>query len=145
MSCAGEANQRLLARAATHESGHCVAALHFALPLREVFIRDDGTGGTRYARRLSSAELSSWTVTAFAGPEAEIAVYGDADERGDLLVIERMLRRRRLDWPHGVLARYRRRATVLVERERVAIAIVAEALLQHRRLDGRQIAAMLYI
>jgi len=59
-------------RAAIHESGHATSALSFSLPLRCVFIRDDGTGGTSYARKLGPAEASSWTTTAYAGPAAEL-------------------------------------------------------------------------
>jgi|GEM_PF-3098577 hypothetical protein len=92
-------------------------------------------------RRLGSAEVAGWTVAAFAGPEAEIAAFGDADEQGDLLVIKTMLRRRRLNWNDAVLTRYRHRARALVEHERAAIEVVAEALLQHRHLTGDQVVA----
>jgi hypothetical protein len=33
-----------LHRVATHEAGHAVAAVTLRLPVREVLIRDDGTG-----------------------------------------------------------------------------------------------------
>ena len=54
-----------------------VAALHFRLPLLEVSIRDDGTGRTSYCHHLGLAECERWTITTFAGPEAEIDMFGD--------------------------------------------------------------------
>ena len=41
-------------RCAIHESGHACAAVRLWLPLREVVINDNGSGITRYSRRLST-------------------------------------------------------------------------------------------
>ena len=135
----------MLARAAIHESGHACCVLRFELPLRDVYICEDGTGGMLYSRRLRNDELVDWTIVAFAGPEAERDLFGDADESGDLTTIEKMLRRRDLldCWNAAVLARYRRIAEALVKRESAVIEIVAEALMEHRRLSGDQVATLI--
>jgi hypothetical protein len=73
-----------LERAAYHEGGHVVCALHFSLPLRSVFINSDGSGGTTYTRRFSWGEVDVWNVTTLAGPAAEADAYGSAAEGGDL-------------------------------------------------------------
>ena len=134
-----------LRRASVHEAAHCVAALSFSLPVRCVFINDDGSGGCGYARRLGPAEASAWTTTAYAGPAAEFMVFGDAKEDGDLLVIETMLQRLRLEWNDGILAEYRHTARLLVEREYRSIEVLADALLCHRRLTGDGVAMILSV
>ena len=48
-----------LLRAAQHESGHAVGALHFSLPLLKVVVRADGGGKTEYARKFTVAEIES--------------------------------------------------------------------------------------
>jgi hypothetical protein len=50
-----DSDNNLLARAAWHEGGHAIAALYYDLPLREVLIRENGTGLTSYCRRLVPA------------------------------------------------------------------------------------------
>ncbi len=80
-------NVTQLQLAGVHEAAHATAALCLMLPLRCVFIRDDGSDGTAYTRRLSWGEVDRWTISAYAGPEAERLIYGDADEAGDLRVI----------------------------------------------------------
>jgi hypothetical protein len=132
-----------LQRAAVHESGHAVAGLSFWLPVREVAIEANGSGGTSYTRRLGFGEVDRWVCVSYAGPAAELAVYGDADERGDLEVIKAMLRRLDLHWGDAELAGYRERAQHLVRDQRAAIGAVASELLRHRRLTGDAIAAML--
>jgi hypothetical protein len=129
--------------AATHEAGHAVAALHFWMPLLEVSIEPNGVGATRYARRLGFGEIDRWVCVSYAGPAAELAVYGDADEAGDLRVIKQMLKALDLHWGADQLAEYRQRAQRLVEAERAAIGAVASELLRHRRLTADAIAAML--
>ena len=69
-----------LRRASVHEAVHCVAALSFSLPVRCVFINDDGSGGCGYARQLGPAEAANWTISAFAGPIAESAICGGASD-----------------------------------------------------------------
>ena len=49
-----------LRRAAVYESGHCIAALHYSLPLLGVAVNADGSGATKYARRLGPAEVECW-------------------------------------------------------------------------------------
>jgi hypothetical protein len=132
-----------LRRAAIHESAHAVAALHFALPLREVFIRDNGSGGCGYTRRLGWGEIDRWIVSAYSGPLAERAVFGDADEDGDLKVIRAMLRRLGFDWTAAELAEYRRTAGLLVEREQHSIEVLADELLRRRSLTADAIGALL--
>jgi len=136
----------LLRRASVHESGHAVAALSFWLPLREVAIEANGTGETRYARRLGWGEIDRWVTTAYCGPLAEIDRFGgDAEEDGDLKVIKAMLRRLDLKWGERELAEHRQRAQRLVEAERAAIRAVASELLRHRRLTGDAVATLLPI
>jgi hypothetical protein len=127
-----------LRRAAVQESGHAVAALHFWLPVRDVAVEANGTGDTRYARRLGWGEIDRWTVSAFAGPETERDRFGNADEAGDLEVIKTMLRRLDLHWGERELAEHRERARHLVRDQREAIAAVA-------CLTGDNVAALLPI
>jgi hypothetical protein len=60
-----------LFRSAFHEAGHAVTALHLNLPLRDVCIRNDGSGLTTYCRQFGRAEARCWTISAYAGPAAE--------------------------------------------------------------------------
>lgn len=129
--------------ASVHEAAHATAALSLMLPLRCVFVRDDGTGGTAYTRRLSWGEVDRWTISAYAGPEAERLVYADADEGGDLRVIAAMLRRLHLDWSDNLLAEYRCKARSLVEREQHAIMVLADELLCHRHLTADEVGVIL--
>lgn len=132
-----------LRRAAIHESAHAVAALHFALPLREVFIRDNASGACSYARRLGWGEIDRFVTVGFAGPLAEAAVHGDADEDGDLEVIKAMLCRLDLHWDDRELAEYRRMAGLLVEKEQHSIEMLADELLRRQRLTADEINIIL--
>jgi hypothetical protein len=130
------------ARAAAHEAGHAVAALHFELPLKEVEIRDDGTGHTSYRHWLEPHTAEQWTITAFAGAAAEDDLFyrrGDANTR-DLLAIELMIRRLGLDWGERRLAALRFDAQRLVQQLRPRILRVAAALVQHRYLTASDAA-----
>jgi len=129
-----------LPRAAAHEAAHCVTALHFSLPLLEVFIFGSGGGRTRYARHFSYAETACWAVTAFAGPLAERAVFGSAPTAGDDAVVARMLAVLNLNWTAVELAGHRHTAQPLVRREQHAIMVLADELLRHRRLTGDDVA-----
>jgi hypothetical protein len=127
----------LLARAAQHEAGHAVAALHYRLPLLEVVIRDDGSGNTSYCRNLGLPEAEDWCVTTFCGGEAEHDRFHDRrGDHGDLLAITNMLAKLKLDWSERRLAELRHQARHLVKRERSRIRTVAAALLRHRRLSA---------
>jgi len=90
----------LLGRTAVHESGHAIAALYYELPLFAVWICDDGTGRTSYCRRLGRAEAERYTITAFAGDEAEhdLFVYRQPSDLGDLSGIAAVMRRLDLNW-----------------------------------------------
>jgi len=69
-----------------------VAALHFRLPLLEVVIREDGSGSTSYCRNFGPAEAERWTITTFAGGEAEHDMFGDRRaDNGDLRAINAMM------------------------------------------------------
>jgi hypothetical protein len=127
----------LLARAAQHEAGHCLAALCFLLPLLEVVIRDDGSGKTSYCRHFGVAEARSWVITTFAGGAAEFDLFGDHHgDRSDLIAIANMLDRLHLTWSESRLAELRQVARWLVKRERARIRLVADALIKHRRLSA---------
>lgn len=129
-------------RAAIHEAGHAVAAAHFRLPLREVFICHDGTGATRYTRHLTRSEAAPWVVATLAGPQAEIFQFGNAPEGGDLYVIQTMVDRVGLSWNGSILAKYHSDARRLVIDNWQPIAIVADELLRARQLSGRELAAL---
>jgi hypothetical protein len=62
--------ERLL-RAAVHESGDAVAALHFGLPLKEALIRENGSGSTRYHHGLGPELAESRAIVIFSGASAE--------------------------------------------------------------------------
>ncbi len=131
-----------LARAATHESGHAVAALHYELPLYQVVIFGDGTGVTNYSRRLMRDEAEAYVITAFAGDISEHDLfydrqYADYDDRAG---IARMIQRLDLDWGERRLGALRFDAQLLVERLRPRIRAVAAALLQRRHLTAEDVA-----
>jgi hypothetical protein len=126
-----------LARVSVHESGHAIAALHFRLPLLEVTIYADGSGKTSYTENFGFAEAERWTIVTYAGPEAEIDMFGDHHgDRSDLRAIDTMMQRLRLDWDESRLAELRREARHLVQCERYRIQVVADALIRHRRLSA---------
>jgi hypothetical protein len=124
-------------RVAIHESGHCCAALHYRLPLREVVIRDDASGYAAYGR-WRRADAEAWTICAYAGPEAEKDLFldGGADEAGDLHAIDAMLGRLGLDWDARRLATLRFESQILVQRLRPQIAAVAGGLIEHGALSA---------
>ncbi len=127
----------LLARASVHEAAHCVAALHYRLPLLEVVIHDDGSGKTSYGRKFGLAESVPWTIVTFCGGAAEHDMFGDRrGDRDDLLAIDETLERLRLAWSESRLAELRQEARCLVERERFGIRVVADALIRHRHLTA---------
>jgi hypothetical protein len=62
-----------LRRTAIHESAHATLASIHHLPLLDVTINPDGTGLTRYTRKLrGTGEVECWTVVMLAGIEAEL-------------------------------------------------------------------------
>jgi len=132
-----------LYRAAYHEAGHCIAALRFALPLLEVVIHPDGTGCTKYARRLGVGEVERWAVSAFAGIEAEVDRFGNAPIEEDQHAIARALAALGLDWGEPRLDGFRERARALVREERRAIGTVAAALLRRRHMSGDEVGVIL--
>jgi hypothetical protein len=116
------------------------------LPLREVFIRDDGHGRTCYTRHLFRSENKPWIITTLAGPAAEQQEFDDAPEDGDLRVIEEMVKQvgwSATEWNDSVLEEYRAVARRFVIDKRQAITIVAEELLRMCELSGRELAAVL--
>ena len=142
ITCLPLATAELLARAAAHEAGHAVAALHYELPLKEVLVRPDGTGATRYARSLGRAEAELRTIVIFGGPAAERDLFpfdSCADTR-DLRAIDEMIERFGLDWGARRLASLRFDAQLLVKRLRPRIRRVAAALIERRRLSAEAVA-----
>lgn len=128
-------------RAAIHEAGHAVAALYFGLPLTAVQIRTDGSGLTSYAHWLGRREAARWTITTFAGSEAERDAFGDElRSHGDRHAVSAMLDKLGLDWDQNRLGALRTRARHLVERERDRIARLADALVEQRYLTGEAVA-----
>jgi hypothetical protein len=139
-----DSDNNLLARAAWHEAGHVIAAMYFKLPLREVLIRENGTGLTSYARWLGRAEVERWVTTTFAGPEAERDAFGDefVAEATDLRAISSAINQQRLfDWAPLRLGELRHDARRLVERNRGRVALVADALIRHRHLSAEEVRA----
>jgi hypothetical protein len=132
-----------LYRASTHEAGHCIAALRFALPLSEVIINADGSGLTRYARHLGVGEVECWAVATFCGIEAELAEFGNAPIETDERTIARALAALGLDWSGTRLDGFRERARALAREERRSIGTVAAALLQRRCLSGAEVGVLL--
>ena len=133
-----------LRRAATHEAGHCVSALHFTLRLCRVWIHGDGRGATEYSRQfVGTGEVEAWTIATFSGIEAEIDRFGDAPQGGDLRVLEEMVRRLGLTWSRSNLDRFRQRARVLVVQECRAITVLADALCDRRHMTSDEIGALL--
>jgi hypothetical protein len=131
-----------LRRAAIHEAGHAVAALFHTLPLLEVTVRADGSGITRYGRRLTVGEIEHWMVSVYSGPATEANRYGSAPVDGDEQTAVLALADLGLDWSDGRLALFRERARDLVRRERLSIRAVANELVHCRSLSGDQIAAL---
>jgi hypothetical protein len=130
-----------LHRVATHEAGHAIAAHVLRLLVREVLIRDDGSGHVAYYPvPVSAANIARRAVTMFARPAAERAACGDARAAGDVTRLRDMLDGLRLDWAAGELERHRCGAVALVRRERAAVTAVANELERHRRLTGFEIA-----
>lgn len=132
-----------LVRCAYHESGHACAAASFSFPLRSVHIREDGCGLTSYTRLFGPGDCELWTITALAGPVSESYFFGDAASDADMRAIKNMMWQLRIDWNGDRLEEFRCQARLLVERERSNIRALANELLQHRRMTGDEIAAML--
>jgi len=66
--------------AAYHEAGHCIANLVFGVPIKEVWVSEDGRGGC--LREVVPAEAYVRLVAALAGPLAEFEYAGRADLGG---------------------------------------------------------------
>jgi hypothetical protein len=131
-----------LLRASVHESGHAVAALFFDLPLRDVLIRENGSGSTRYCHCLGPEMAECRAIVIFAGPAAERDLFpfdSCADSR-DLHNIDEMVERFELTWGEFEMGRLRFEAQFLVHRLRPRIHRVAVALVEHRHLSADQIA-----
>jgi hypothetical protein len=89
-------------------------------------INSDGTGATRYARRLGPGEVEAWVIATFSGIEAEFDRFGGAPViTGDLDVIEKMVRTPGLSWSTTRMDRFRNLARGLVARERSSIRLLA--------------------
>ena len=134
-----------LAAAAQHEAGHVIGALHFGLPLLEVYVRDDGSGKTEYARRFGLADCVPWVITTYAGGAAEFDLFGD-DQRADcsdLLAINNMLDRCKLDWDESRLAELRQEAQWLVQRHRSRIKVIADALIAREHMTAADLNRLL--
>jgi hypothetical protein len=81
------------------------ATARYRFEIRRVLIRDDGSGVVKYARWLGRSDAVSWTVTAFAGGEAECCLYPDRrGDAGDLAAIRAMMARLGLAWGESVLS-----------------------------------------
>ena len=133
--------ERLL-RAAVHESGDAVAALHFGLPLKEALIRENGSGSTRYHHGLGPELAESRAIVIFSGASAERDAFPLVDschDSRDLHNIDEMVERFNLTWGEFELGRLKFEAQFLVQRLRTRIHRVASALVQHRRLTADQI------
>lgn len=133
-------------RAAVHEAAHSVVAhLHF-LPLAQVWINDAGGGRTAYQRWLTVAEAEAWSLSLFAGEEAERDRHGSVPSEasaGDLRALAAMIERLGLNWNAARLADFRMRARDLVRDHRKAIDAVAAELLLRRHLRADAITALL--
>jgi hypothetical protein len=134
-----------LAAAAQHEAGHVIGALHFNLPLLEVYVREDGSGKTDYTRKFGLADCVPWVITTYAGGEAERDLFGGGQraDRSDLLAINNMLHRCRLDWDEDRLADLRDEARHLVQRQSAAIATVADHLIARKHMTAAEVHRVL--
>jgi hypothetical protein len=131
-----------LARAAYHEGAHAALAVIHHLPVRRVWIRDDGAGATEYSRQfVGTGEVEAWVTSTLCGIEAEVDVYGDAPKGGDLRVIEQMVRTLGITWTTGNLDRFWQRARTLVVQERRAITVLANVLCERRHMAANKIGA----
>jgi hypothetical protein len=93
-------------------------------------------GCTRYSRRfVGTGEVECWTVTAFAGIEAEVDRFGSAPIESDEWAIAQMIERLGLHWTESNFGRFRQRARTLVREERRSIRVLADALLERRTMS----------
>ena len=86
-----------LQRAATHEAGHCVAALTFGIPIVEATV--EGSPHLRRGRfhMQRSTGIECLAILCLSGPAAEEMVCGpicDGGDRGDLEMARTYLRSR---------------------------------------------------
>jgi hypothetical protein len=141
-------------RTALHESGHCVAALTFAIPIICVTIEHDDPHLQRGRYQPQhEARLESLCVLCLAGPEAERLFCG-AIEPGtdaiDIAMARRHLARRHLARRFAPLrvgaemVRMRASAERLVRSEwaRERIELIADALLRYGTLSGTEISGL---
>jgi hypothetical protein len=65
-----------LVRAACHEASHATLAVIHHLPVRRVWVRDDGDGRTEFCRQFTVAESEIWVTVTMAGPIGEAMICG---------------------------------------------------------------------
>jgi hypothetical protein len=133
--------ERLL-RAAVHESGHAVAALHFELPLRDALIRENGSGSYRYHHGLGPELAEYRAIVSFFGPltERDLFPFDSCEDHRDLNNIDEMVERFGLTWDEFELGHLKFEVQFLVHRLRPRIRRVAAALVEHRHLSAATIA-----
>ena len=136
-------------RVATHEAGHCVAALTYGIPLVHVSIVGHPHAQCANYRPPQGLACEALLTFYLAGSGAEKEFCGASDHGGDRIDVDnarRYLARRFAPLQVGFqLVRYRDAAQRLVQSAwaRQRIRVLAEALLSHGTLTGEQIAALL--
>jgi hypothetical protein len=123
-----------LERVATHEAGHCIAALNFGLPVKTVTIDGHPHMHRDRFRRERSSATEALAIVCLSGPAAEELFFGPANDGGDH--IDRQMARRYLrdcfpDSEIGYqLTRMRYAAERLVTSEQTKITTVATAAMR---------------
>jgi hypothetical protein len=133
-----------LHRAAAHEGAHSALAVISHLPVKRVWISDNGDGRAEYAHLFTAAEAETWVINALAGAEGEMLLCNSnsAAGQGDIDAIRAMTRRmgiRFLD-----LDAAQSKARKLVRLHRTSIEAVADVLIERRSLSGAEIAALVH-
>jgi hypothetical protein len=132
-------------RAAIHESGHCVAALTYAIPIIRVTIESKPHLHRGLYRTEANLALESMVTLCLSGPEAEKEFCGsisDDSDRADYEMARDYLARQFSPLQIGAeLTRYRDAAQRLVRSPwaRHRIRLLADALLQHGTLTSEEI------
>jgi hypothetical protein len=136
-------------RIATHEAGHCVAAITYGVPIISVTVEDrPHLHRGRYHAPTPDLGREAMVVLCLSGPAAEELFCGRIEDGGDgpdLRMAREQVSRAIAD-PLRVgieLARCRVAAERLVSSKfaQDRIKVLAAALLQHGTLRGEQIAA----
>jgi len=147
---------RSLRPVAYHEAGHAVVQTALGIPYRSVYIRSTGEGlvvGTGEMLRLGRYEMENRIVGLLAGPYAEaratkkmrawITTQQDDDYRCAVEMMEYIVNRMGLiDDMRDAHRRFNEYTREILTQHWNAVERVAAALIQHRELPPRAVAAL---